>query len=183
MCGGRGTRLDTATEKPLVPIRGTPMVERVCAALDASAVETVYAVTSPHAPETAEFLDIPCIEAPGDGYVADLDATLADERLSTPVLTVAADLPLLDDAAVDAVLAAHAGSESLTVVVPVGRKRTLGLSVDTRFRDCGCVVTPAGVNVVGDGADRTLRRRERAFAANVNRPGDITAVEWLLAGD
>ena len=183
MCGGRGTRLGTATEKPLVDIAGTPMVQRVRTALATSSVDTVYAVTSPHTPETAAFVDGHCIETAGNGYVADLGAALADDRVSTPVLTVAADLPLLDGTAVDTVLGVHSGNESLTVVVPVGRKRALGLSVDTVSWYRGCRVTPAGVNVVGDGPDRMLCRRDRSLAANVNRPGDVATAAWLLAGD
>jgi hypothetical protein len=50
--------------------------------------------------------------------VADLDAALADDRLAEPVLTVAADLPLLAAEALDRVLAAHEAGP-LTVAVPV----------------------------------------------------------------
>jgi adenosylcobinamide-phosphate guanylyltransferase len=182
MCGGRGTRLAADREKPLVPIAGTPMVERVRGALAASSVERVFAVTSPATPETAATLHDPIIETPGDGYVADLERALDDDRVTTPVLTVAADLPLLDGDAVDDVLAANGADRSLSVVVPVGRKRALGLSVDTRFRHRGVAVTPAGVNVVGDDGDRFLRQRDPQFAFNVNRWDDCRAADWWLAG-
>ncbi len=181
ICGGEGTRLDAPVEKPLYPVAGEPMVERVQAALAASAVDRTFVVTSPATPETARHLPCPVIETPGEGYVADLDAALADDRLSRPVLTVAADLPALDAAAVDAVLEAADGA--LTVAVPVGRKRALGFSVDTASRYHGTLVVPAGINVVGEGeAGDVVLTRDPRFAANVNRPGDARAAEWMVSG-
>jgi adenosylcobinamide-phosphate guanylyltransferase len=177
MCGGRGTRLGTATEKPLVTIGGEAMVDRVLDALAASRIESVYAVTSPAAPETAAHVDSPTIETPGDGYVADLQRALSDDRVTRPVLTVAADLPLLDGDAVDTVC--EQAQETLTVAVPVGRKRALGVSVDTQFRHGGVAVTPAGINVVGDGPERVWVTRDLRFAVNVNHSEDARRCRWL----
>jgi adenosylcobinamide-phosphate guanylyltransferase len=179
MCGGEGTRLDAAVEKPLYPVAGTPMVERVREALSASSVDRTFAITSPATPETARCLDCPTIETPGEGYVVDLGVALSDARVSPPVLTVAADLPALDAAAVDAVLDAARGA--LTVAVPVGRKRALGFGADTTIRHRGTLVAPAGVNVVGDG-DALALTRDRRFAVNVNRPADARAATRLLSG-
>lgn len=179
MCGGRGTRLGGG-EKPLRRVAGRPLLDRVRAAIDASRVEKTYAVTAPHTPRTADRVDPPVIEASGDGYVADLQYALSTGLVRRPVLTVAADLALLDGAAVDRVIAA-AGSHSLTPVVPAGRVTMLGFSVDTTTRHRGITVRPAGLNVVGEGPDRHWITRDRRLAANVNRPGDLAAAEWLLA--
>jgi adenosylcobinamide-phosphate guanylyltransferase len=179
MCGGEGTRLDSDREKPMVTVGGTPMVERVVAALECSAVDAIVGVTSPATPETAATLSCRTVETPGEGYVADLNRVLAGDRVTRPVLTVAADLPLLDAEAVDTVLAAADGS--LSVVVPVGRKHALGVSVDTQFRYRGLAVTPAGVNVVGDDDDDLLLRRDPQYAYNVNRRGDRHAANWRVA--
>jgi adenosylcobinamide-phosphate guanylyltransferase len=181
MCGGRGTRLGDG-EKPLQAVDGVTLLDRVRAALTASRVETVFSVTAPDAPETAARVGNPVIEAPGDGYVPDLQMALADERIEQPVLTVAADLPLLDGEALDAVLAA-AGGQTLTVAVPAGRVRALGFSVDTTLRTGGVAVRPAGVNVVGRDPERLWRTRDPRFAANVNRPRDLTSAEWHLAAE
>jgi adenosylcobinamide-phosphate guanylyltransferase len=180
MCGGTGSRLGAGVEKPRYPVAGTPMVERVLGALAASRVDRTLAVTSPSTPETAVTVGVPRIRTPGEGYVADLERALADERVSTPVLTVAADLPALDGAAVDVVLDAADGA--LTVAVPVGRKEALGLSAETTFRHAGHRVVPAGINVVGDGGS-VLVTRDLRFAVNVNRPADARVAEWLLAGE
>jgi adenosylcobinamide-phosphate guanylyltransferase len=179
MCGGRGTRLG-GDEKPLRRLGGRPLVDRVRAALDASGLERVYAVTSPNAPRTAAHVEPPLIETPGDGYVSDLQSALADERIDEPVLTAAADLPLLDGAVVDRVLAAADG-DTLTVAVPAGRVRALGFSVDTTMRVGGVAVRPAGLNVVGEGPERTWVTRDRRLAANVNRPRDLATAPWHLA--
>ena len=180
MCGGRGTRLGDG-EKPLSEIAGVRLLDRVRDALAASRVRTVYAVTSPAAPETAASAEEPVIETPGDGYVRDLRTALADDRVEQPVMTVAADLPLLDGEALNAVLEAADG-RTLTVAVPAGRVRALGFSVDTTFRTGGIAVRPAGVNVVGPDPERTWVTRDPRLAANVNRPRDRLAAAWRRAG-
>lgn len=179
MCGGRGTRLDTEVEKPLFQVAGVPMVDRVIGALHDSSVERIIAATSPNAPETRGHLDVPCIETPGEGYVADLDRALVDDRLSRPVLTVAADLPLLDGEIVDQVLNKHSGG-SLTVLVPASLKRGLGVSDDTTFENGGREVAPTGINVVGDGPESAWLARDHRVAVNVNTLADARVAEqWL----
>jgi len=179
MCGGRGTRLDR-DEKPLVEVGGAPMVERVRRALSASRVGRVYAVTGPQAPETAGFLDCPQVDAPGEGYVPDLQYALADDRVAKPVLTVAADIPLLTAAAVDSTLEAADGAT--TVAVPVGRKRALGVTVDTAFGAGGRRLAPSGLNVVGAGEGLVVATG-RGLAVNVNHPSDLRRARWFVASD
>ena len=182
MCGGKGTRLESPHEKPLHPIDGVPMVDRVLEALEASRVETIYAAASPNAPETRAHLGgiererdddrLETIETPGEGYVSDLTAILERDAISTPVLTVAADLPLLEGPVVDRVLERHAagsGGRSITVCVPVALKGRLGVGVDTRLESADHLA-PTGLNVVGGGADsETLVSYDPRLAVNVNR--------------
>ncbi|MGM0448067.1 MAG: NTP transferase domain-containing protein [Methanobacteriota archaeon] len=211
MCGGRGARLGGDGEKPLAPVAGRPMVDRALDALAASRVETAYAAVSPHTPRTRErliaqrdgdgpategSLEVVAVDTLGQGYVADLREALAAGP-EPPILTLAVDLPLLDGAAVDAVLDAHAAADAdaLSVRVPAARKRELGASADaaTRYGDEGrgdesdVDRVPAGVNVVDalDGAgDEAVRATSDArFAVNVNRPGDRRLAERILAGD
>jgi adenosylcobinamide-phosphate guanylyltransferase len=193
MCGGRGTRLDAEVEKPLFAVGGEPMVVRVADALAASRVEIVYAVVSPHAPETAAFAetrdDLETVETAGDGYVDDLGAAL--DAVELPVLTVAADLPLLAGDAVDSVLDGHGGADtadgrddedgSLTVCVPAALKRALGASIDATFESGGRELAPAGVNVVADAdEDATHVTYDARVAVNVNRVSDAELAEELL---
>lgn len=147
LCGGRGTRLDADAEKPLYEIGGQPMIDRVVEALAAGDVDAIHAAVSPHAPRTREHLasdstageaidaapDVEVVETPGDGYVEDLETAL--DVVGRPVLTVAADLPLLAPEHVrDAIAASDAGARSLTVCVPAALKRLLGATCEREFR-------------------------------------------------
>jgi len=215
MCGGRGTRLGGDGEKPLATVAGRSMVDRALDALAASRVETAYAAVSPHTPRTRErlaarrdgeasrpdrgSLELTVVDTPGEGYVADLRAALS-EGPTAPTLTVAADLPLLDGPAVDAVLDARpADADALSIRVPAARKRELGASADAATRygdadggdaddgDASGSRVPAGINVVGalDGAGEEAVRatRDARLAVNVNRPADRRLAERILRGD
>lgn len=214
MCGGEGRRLaatlDRAVEKPLYEVGGTPMVDRVLAALDGSGVDAVHAVVSPAAPATRDRLSgrVPLVETPGEGYVADLDAAL--RTVGAPALTVAADLPLLTADAVDAALEAaeRQAPGTLTVCVPAALKRDLGVGVDTTFHtddvdttfhtdDVDTTLTgpaapdelddlelaPTGLNVATaetDSHDTMYVTDDTRLAVNVNRQRDARIAEALL---
>lgn len=180
MCGGRGTRLGDTREKPLLEIDGVPMIDRVIGGLEASAIDQILAVGSPHTPETQAHVDVPVIDGTGAGYVADL--TTALQQVDRPVLTIGADLPLLDGRAIDWVLDAYETGSAM-VAVPAERKRALGVSVDSTAEYEGHVVAPSGVNVVGEPEPEDTLMTERVqFAVNVNRPRD-TWIATVLARD
>jgi len=198
MCGGRGTRLRTDTEKPLVPVGGRPMVDRVCDALAAAdGVDRVVAAVSPHTPATRAHLgdgsgsatDSPTVvETSGEGYVTDLDEAMDRGGLAPPVLTVAADLPLVDGVVVDRALAKHRERHdpenevcSLSVCVPAERVRALGATLDTSFAPADRELAPTGLNVVGD-PDREQRVvfDDARLAVNVNRPRDRAVADRRL---
>ena len=198
MCGGPGSRLDAPVEKPLFEVGGRPMVDRVAGALVESRIGTTYAVVSPRASATREHvrdrLDLPTIETPGDGYVPDLGAALDRPAVDRPVLTVAADLPLLAGDVVDAALDVHASLDptgaSMAVCVPAALKRLLGTSVEESTERNGRELAPTGLNVVGAGVnregtgdettDRTHVSYDARLAVNVNRPGDAEVAEVFL---
>ncbi|THE65564.1 cobalamin biosynthesis protein CobY [Salinadaptatus halalkaliphilus] len=198
MCGGEGTRLESHHEKPLHPIDGVPMVDCVLAALADSRVETIYAAVSPNAPETRAYLEgsddgiddsLPGsptpVETAGEGYVADLLALLERPALSAPIVTVAADLPLLEPAVIDRLLAAHGDSAaSRTVCVPVSLKRRLAVSVDSTLESHD-YLAPTGVNVVGNSAQSMHHvSYDPRLAVNVNRRTDArTAANHLRRTD
>ncbi|WP_267164135.1 NTP transferase domain-containing protein [Halovenus salina] len=180
MCGGRGTRLDASVEKPLYEIGDEPMVCRVLAALEASSVDGVYGAVSPATPATRNTLaaeSVSVVETEGTGYVEDLQHVL--EEIETPVLTVAADLPLLDEEAVDRVLAAHEDS-SLSVYTPTALKASLGLSYDITVERNGHNLVPSGINIVDDREDNMYVTEDSRFAVNVNRQQDGQIAEALL---
>lgn len=186
MCGGHGTRLESDTEKPLFDVCGAPMVDHVLAALrDAPAVETVHAAVSPHAPDTSAHLrDHPLapavVETPGEGYVTDLG--LALDRVGEPVVTAAADLPLLAPEHVERAVTAcqRADGASVTVCVPAALKRRLGTSADTTTTVEGRELAPTGLNVVGTtDTEKTMTSYDARLAVNVNRLEDAAVAEDL----
>ena len=181
MCGGCGTRLDAPVEKPLFEVAGRPMIEQVSTALADSSVDTIYAAPSPQTPETSAFLEsrsVRCIETPGDGYVADLNA--ARSQVSDPVLTTAADLPLLAPKLVDRVLSNYDGG-SLSLAVPRALKEVLGISYDRSFEHEGQTVVPAGINIVADDGKESIHvSYDARLAVNVNRRGDAAVAGTLL---
>ncbi|MFP4529774.1 MAG: NTP transferase domain-containing protein [Halodesulfurarchaeum sp.] len=181
MCGGRGSRLEFEGEKPLYEIDGVPMIDRVIDALQASRIEAVHAVGSPHVPNTMAHVDVPTIEGSGEGYVPDLLVAL--ESVPKPVLTVGADLPLLDGPAIDWVLDGYETGSAM-VAVPASRKTELGVSIDETAVHDGERVVPSGVNVVGDPEpEHTLMTTDTRFAVNVNRTRDATIATHLVRTD
>ena len=132
MCGGRGTRMTSDREKPLVPVGGRPTVDRVFDALRAAdRIDTLYAAVSPNAPETRDHVGrasgVRRVETPGDGYVADLTAGL--DRVGEPAVTVAADLPLLSAAPVDRVVRVAHGRDTTIADTAGGRDTVAGDSL------------------------------------------------------
>lgn len=180
MCGGRGTRLQAATEKPLYEINGRPMIDYVLDALTASSVQDVSAVVSPETPQTQAHVSsrASVIETAGDGYVQDLQSAL--DVVSPPVVTIGADLPLVTGSLIDRVLSAAVDS-SLTVGIPVPVKQQLGLSVDSDTIDDGLL--PAGLNVVDTSHQPSpwwISYNIR-LAVNVNHQSDAQIAEQLLS--
>ena len=203
MCGGEGSRLEAHLEKPLFEVGGQPMIDRVLDALETDTLETVYAAVSPNAPETRSHLErvadshelpdsLEIVDTPGYGYVTDLQSVLGRPGVSTPILTVTADLPLLEPPVVERTVgryrAAVAGNTaksdssetpSMTVCVPVSVKRRLGFSVETVAHGQPHLA-PTGVNVVGS-EHRTMTHTsyDPRLASNVNRRTDARATERL----
>ena len=188
LCGGEGSRFAAGVEKPLFPIDGVPMVDRVVEALMGSHTGDIYAAVSPNTPETAEHLaarNVVVIETAGEGYVADLQSVL--EEVGRPVLTVAADLPLLVGSLVDEALSVFVERReeskgdavpSLSLCVPRSLKRALGVSADANVHGKPAL-SPTGLNVVGDGRDTYHRSWDARLAVNVNRRADATVAERL----
>lgn len=177
MCGGKGTRLESQVEKPLFETAGKPMVQQVLDALSKSSIDGIYAAVSPHTPETKAFLNgrYELIETAGEGYVSDLSTAL--DVVELPVLTVAADLPLLDAEVVERVCTYSFQAEgSVTVCVPAALKRQLGASIESE-RD-GLV--PTGLNVVDAvETEQIYTSYDARLAVNVNRQSDAELAELL----
>jgi GTP:adenosylcobinamide-phosphate guanylyltransferase len=96
LAGGRGTRIGEAgTEKPLLAVRGIPLLRRVVEAWQASGESELYVATSPHTPRTEAYARAAgwsVLETRGRGYAEDV----AEIATRFPrYVTCSADLPYL----------------------------------------------------------------------------------------
>jgi adenosylcobinamide-phosphate guanylyltransferase len=115
MCGGKGIRLRhfKSIEKPLLDLKGKAMIEYVLDALVYSQkFRRIIAVSSPFSSKTTTFLHyhpyysnglIEVIETKGVSYSEDLSFIL-NKLKQDRVLTVSADLPLLNSNIVDQIV-------------------------------------------------------------------------------
>lgn len=186
MCGGRGSRLHIQEEKPLVPISGRPMVDHVVDALEASRIDRIVGVVTDHTPDTATHLRsrIEVIRTAGNSYCEDVGEAIDRLGLSR-VVTVGADLPLIDGATMNRILVGtDEGRGSTAICVSLARKRTIGTSIDDTLEPVevdGRRAIPSGINVVDREAPETRYRLvdAPALAVNVNRPRDAWIAEVL----
>jgi adenosylcobinamide-phosphate guanylyltransferase len=188
MCGGRATRMQSETEKPLIQIGNVPMVERVASALAGShRLSRVVAVTSPNAPKTREFLkskQIEVIETAGEGYPQDLSRLLASLK-PEKVMMVPADVPLLDVRAVGDVIDAASGKQEPAVSIVLEKEfvENLGVKPSVVFgRYCHSGITVFDTARI---ANETVQERyvvmnRKEIALNVNTKEEAELAELLV---
>ncbi|MFP4546093.1 MAG: NTP transferase domain-containing protein [Methanomassiliicoccales archaeon] len=192
--GGKGSRLQSmGREKPMIPIRGRPMIRWVIDALaDCERVERTVISVSRHTPLTRTVLGgegFEIVQTSGNGYVSDLREAMSHLR-GRGVLVIPADLPMIRTELVDMVLEEYLarGRDSLAVVVPVDLLQALGFHFRYDFSLGGRRVVNCGVSVVNREAlvsgapldEDHLESSDIAFALNVNGPGELAMVERLL---
>ena len=192
--GGRGSRMkDVAGEKPLVPLLGRPMIDRVLDALhQAAGIERLCVSVSANVPMTEKHLQeagAETVMTSGTGYVADLREALAHLR-SKHVLICPADMPLITARGIESVLSHFdkAGVESLSVAVPSAVVRALGAVPSYTLEADGQEVVLCGASVVDREqmlSGETLSQgfmvtEEFQFALNVNTREELRRAEELL---
>jgi adenosylcobinamide-phosphate guanylyltransferase len=192
MAGGKGTRLKTEEEKPLLKIGGKPMIEHVLEALkETEKVEEVIVAVSKHTPKTAAFArkrSLKVVQTPGKGFC--LDARYAIKRLKLgTVLTICADIPLITREFIDKVITHYEQSQkpALTVMAPLETCKKLRLSTDYIFESDGKNLVPVGINVI-DGKrisegmleEEVLIIDDKRIAVNVNTFKNLKVAEFML---
>jgi adenosylcobinamide-phosphate guanylyltransferase len=154
MAGGKGTRMGLATEKPLVPFLGKPLIDWVVNAVtSAKKISRFYVVTSPNTRQTQLYCQRKgwlIIQTDGKGYHADLKQTVVKEGLRCPIFTMPADVPALTGQALDNVVTAYerCGKDFLAVFVPIEKRQELGLSISSTDEYKGVWYAVSGVNIV-----------------------------------
>jgi adenosylcobinamide-phosphate guanylyltransferase len=189
MAGGKGTRMELKGEKPLIKVGGMPMIQRVIDALRCAVmVDDVVVATSPHTPQTVEFVEnlgIRTIKTPGKGYVEDLGFAISNldfKDENQVVLTVTSDLPLIQSETLDHILSEYekCGKPAMCVAVPAAIFAEYGLKPSILFGD----LVPSGLNILRSTDkqqnEEVLIIRKIELALNINSCNDIMVLEELL---
>ncbi|MFQ5920563.1 MAG: NTP transferase domain-containing protein, partial [Nitrososphaerales archaeon] len=153
MAGGRGRRMLSGEEKPMLRVRGKPMVGYVLEALrNSGCFERIIALVSSNTPRTANFLakeGVTVSNSSGRNYVKDLNDILL---LASPkkVLITPSDLPLLDSNAVRSIAGRfeRCSKPCLSVVVSKAMVERMGVSSEYCFEHDGKMVCNTGVSVI-----------------------------------
>lgn len=155
MAGGKGTRMALKTEKPLIPVNGKPVINRVLnALLQAKTIDNIVVAITDNTPNTTQHLkeqfpQITLVKTPGNEYVSDMGNAVKQLQLQT-VMAIAADLPLITSQEIDEIITAYQNCKkpTLAVAVPQETKRCLGMSLGYAFEHAGQQVVPAGINII-----------------------------------
>jgi len=188
MCGGRASRMQADTEKPLLKVNGVPMIERVVSVLAGSdKFGRILAAVSPNTPKTKEFLEskgIKVIETTGEGYPQDLSRLLS--RLKPEkVVVVPADVPLLDAQALnDIVDAANNKQEpAVSIVLEKGFVEGLGAKpsvVFGKYCHSGITIFDTAKIVSETVQERYIVMNKKEIALNVNTKEELELAELLV---
>jgi adenosylcobinamide-phosphate guanylyltransferase len=188
MCGGKATRMQSGTEKPLLNVGNIPMVERVASALAGSRrFERIVAAVSPNAPKTREFLKskgIEVIETAGEGYPQDLSRLLAKLK-PEKVMVVPADVPLLDARAVADIVDAISNKQEPAVSVVLEKEfvENLGVKPSVVFgKYCHSGITVFDTaRIAGETVqERYVVMNRKEIALNVNTKEEAELAELLV---
>lgn len=188
MCGGKASRMQAGTEKPLLRVGSVPMVERIFSALVGSNRFTrIVAGVSPNSPKTKEFLEskgIEVIGTAGEGYPQDLSRLLLKLKPET-VLVVPADIPLLDAQGISDIVDAATSRQdpAVSIVLEKSFVENIGVRPSVVFnRYCHSGITlfdTAGVT--GEPVqERYVVMNRKEIAVNVNTKEEMELAEKLL---
>jgi adenosylcobinamide-phosphate guanylyltransferase len=154
MVGGKGKRIESSIEKPLIPFLGKPLVDWVVDAVRSSKkISEFYMVTSCNTPETEKKLKkegLKILRTDGKGYHDDLKQAVLKAKLFGPILTMPADLPAITANALDKIISVFekSGKDYLAVFVPIEKREVLELSVSSTDEYQGVWYAVSGVNII-----------------------------------
>ena len=190
MAGGKGTRMGTNTEKPLIELFGIPMIQYVIDALSKSSeISDVMVATSPYTPKTSLYLkrqNIKTFQTPGNGYVEDLQYYISEnfpDNSDGAILTITSDLPLITNEIIDHVLDEYNRSNkpAMCIAVPVNIFWEYGLKPSILLGD----VVPSGLNILRSNNkqqdEEVLELGKIELAVNINSCEDIVLLENVLS--
>lgn len=183
-----------ATEKPLLPFLGKPLIDWVAEAiLDAKKVSEFYVITSANTPETEKHClakGWKVLRTEAKGYHNDLKQAVSKANLAGPILTMPSDVPAITGPFLDKVISAFEvyGKDFLAVFVPIKSRQDLGFSISSTDVYKGIWYAVSGVNIINgsriqsDGKIETsaIITEETEVLLNVNTTKDLEIAQQIM---
>jgi GTP:adenosylcobinamide-phosphate guanylyltransferase len=199
MCGGRGTRMNTAleTEKPLLKLKGKTMVDWVLQALVGfGQFEKIVAIPSLNTPKTTVFLRnhyysclglIDVVESDGISYSKDLSVVVHQLKPSR-VFVVSADLPFLNSKIVQTIIVSVPSFPCVSILLEKLFVQSIGIEPSLMIVRGKKEYCHSGITILDSSKvnrDRILREHyiimnEKELAINVNSTRELQIAEAML---
>jgi GTP:adenosylcobinamide-phosphate guanylyltransferase len=195
MAGGQGKRMGLPLEKPLLSFLGNPLIDWVAeAVISAENVSEFFIVTSSNTPETEKHCrgrGWKILHTAARGYHDDLKQAAHYAGLTGAILTVPGDLPAVTGRFLDKVIKMFeaSGKDFFAVFVPIEKRKSLGLSVDSTDEYLGVWYAVSGVNIVNGEKIQGEAKIETAaiitedieVLLNINNVKDLEIAEKLVS--
>ena len=194
MAGGKGTRMNSKQEKPLIKICDKPVIDYVFDALkNTKKIDNIYIAVTKQTPKTTKHIEkfqATTVTTPGKDYVSDMGYATQTLKLGK-FLAIAADLPLVTGEILDQIIKQYekCRKPALTVAIPIETKIKMGMSIEYSFKMNDKDVVPVGINII-DGnkqyGDEWLDQHiyllnQPELAINVNTPHELQIAQTLLS--
>lgn len=189
MAGGMGSRLERG-EKPLILVRGKPMIAYVIDAFSTAGFVPVVAA-SPKTPMTMNWCraqGIAFCRTEGKGYVEDMIGAVQTLDDQHPLFICVADIPCITSRIIQHIAASYSesGKDACSVWVPATLVRACRGGMPYREHICGIEACPVGINILrGDLIEQPQEElqvllNEPCLSLNVNTPDDLARAEDFL---
>jgi adenosylcobinamide-phosphate guanylyltransferase len=189
MAGGLGSRLNLG-EKPLISIRGRPMIAYVIDAFCAGGFDPVVAA-SPKTPMTMNWCrahGIALCKAEGRGYIEDMISAVETLDEQYPLFVCVSDIPCITAKVIRQIADSYliSGKDACSTWIPAELVHSCRGSISYREQVNGIEACPAGVNILrGDLISQPQEElqvllSEPGLALNVNTRADLAKAEAFI---
>jgi adenosylcobinamide-phosphate guanylyltransferase len=189
MAGGPGSRLSLG-EKPLISIRGRPMIAYVIDAFCAGGFDPVVAA-SPNTPMTMNWCrahGIAFCKAEGRGYIEDMISAVEILDEQHPLFVCVSDIPCITPQIIRQIADSYhiSGKDACSTWVPAELVRSSGGTISYREQVNGIDACAAGVNILrGDLISQPQEElqvllSDPGLAVNVNTRADLAKAEDFI---
>jgi adenosylcobinamide-phosphate guanylyltransferase len=153
MAGGKATRMQSNTEKPLIRINNKPMIQLVIEALrQTPSINRIVVAVGPGTQQTAHAvtaLGVEVVNTAGNGYKPDMQEAIRSLGLGD-VVVVSADLPFLSPKIVELAIEKYRSSKKPALMVAASEElfKRFDMEPSYVFMKDDCKLVPVGLNIV-----------------------------------